>query len=197
MKLQHLAACWLFLAVHVAAQAQGLKKISIKNAHASVIGFSPNGAHFIATRENVVQLYNAGTDTKISEFEGPNHADAINAIAFSQDGNLLATAGEDKQVKIWSLPDGKIPFAYDRFSLPVKNVAFINDDQLLICILQDGSAHAIDYREGKIIYIRNDFKGSATLSASHNGKYWAAGGAEPYVIMYDAATGAVVKKRRG
>lgn len=176
--------------------AQGLKKIEI-DVRASLISYSPDANHFVIAKDNRIQLYNAGTDTRIWEFAGPNHLLKINDLAFNRDGRLLATAGEDNQIKIWTLPDGKIPFAYDKFDQPVRAIAFGNDDQNLICLLQDGTVVSVHHKTNTITYIKNDVKKSDVFAVSRNGKYWAIGGAHLFISVYESATGNLVKKIDG
>lgn len=177
--------------------AQGLKKASINATHASLITYSPDGNYFIIAKANRLQLYNAGTDTKIAEFQGPNHELNINDFAFNSNGSLLATAGEDSQIKIWSIPDGKIPQAYKKFSSPVKSIGWANQDQILIGMFKDGEIRAIDFKTGATLYSKKDLKKPATLSVSHNGKFWAVGGADDFIMIYESATGNLVKKLEG
>lgn len=196
MRIIYLTLSILCLAAQVRLQAQGLKKVEI-NAHASLIGYSPDRAHLIVTRGNRIQIFSAGTDTRITEFAGPNHDLNINDIAFNADGSLLATAGEDKQIKIWTLPDGKIPFAYNLFSHPVNGIGFANNDQYLICLLQDGSVLALNHKTGAIAYRKNDLKEADVFAVSRNGKYWAIGGSESILNIYESATGNLIKKLEG
>jgi WD40 repeat protein len=36
------------------------------------------------------------------------HREAVRSLAISPDGQLLASGGEDKAIRLWSLPDGKL-----------------------------------------------------------------------------------------
>jgi WD40 repeat protein len=195
-RLSILAAVALFAVSH-ALSAQGLKKASINAMHASLMNYSPDGNYFIIARANRLVLYNAGTDTKITEFPGPNHDLNINDFAFNSMGSLLATAGEDNQVKIWSIPDGKILFVHSKFTNPVKALGWAMGDQSLICMLKDGEIRAINFKTGVTLYSKRDLKKPVALSTSRNGKFWAVGGADDFVTIYESATGNLVKKLDG
>lgn len=189
---------WLLgVALSISVQGQSLKKIEIKNTNATLMGYSPDAAHFIVIRNTRVQLYNAGTDTRITEFAGPNHTLPINAMAFNKDGSLLVTGGEDKVLKIWSLPAGNVIASITRHSLPVTELAFVNNDQYIACLLQDGTVRVFNHKTGAEVYMKHDFKKPQTLAVSTDGKYWSLGGAEPYVTIYESATGNVFKKLEG
>ena len=59
-----------------------------------------------------------------------SHGAAINDLALSPDGNLLATAGENAQVKIWQAANGAAgpKPVLEGFSAPVRSVAFAGDN---------------------------------------------------------------------
>jgi WD40 repeat protein len=49
-----------------------------------------------------VQVWNAKTGSSI--FTYSNHLSPINAVAWSPDGQYLASGGDDKIVHVWKLP---------------------------------------------------------------------------------------------
>jgi len=64
-----------------------------------------------------------------------NHGAAVHAIALSPDNQLLATAGEDKQVRLWNTSGGGVnPSQLAGFSGPVRGVVFSADSQRILGI---------------------------------------------------------------
>jgi WD40 repeat protein len=57
---------------------------------------------------------------------------AVLAVAFSQRGDLVATAGEDGYVRVWESTVGRSPVAVMRLSSPVVAVAFSPDGRRLV-----------------------------------------------------------------
>jgi WD40 repeat protein len=53
--------------------------------------------------ETILQLYNAETGEPVRQFTG--HNNLVRSLAFAADGQLLASAGEDQTVCVWSLAD--------------------------------------------------------------------------------------------
>ncbi|HET6878586.1 MAG TPA: WD40 repeat domain-containing protein [Pirellulales bacterium] len=61
----------------------------------------------------------------------PGHRGAIDCLAFSPDGDTLATGGEDRQIKIWSVKTGEQIKTLKGHRYQVTAVAFSPDGKLL------------------------------------------------------------------
>jgi tetratricopeptide (TPR) repeat protein len=72
---------------------------------------------------------------------GHPHAGWVTSVAFSPDGQRLASASSDKTAKIWDSATGKELFAVKSHAGTVFAVAFSPDGQRLASANQDGSIH--------------------------------------------------------
>ena len=68
------------------------------------------------------------------------HQGRVTALAFAPNGGLLATAGEDGDVKVWNVRSGRNAARTLRgHTGPVRAVSFSSDGQRLVSAGQDGA----------------------------------------------------------
>ena len=64
-------------------------------------------------------------------FEVEKHSAAVNAIAFSRDGALMATGGDDRTAIIWETATGRSRRTLKGHDLSITSLAFSPDDATL------------------------------------------------------------------
>ncbi|MBN2612140.1 MAG: WD40 repeat domain-containing protein [Bacteroidales bacterium] len=83
------------------------------------------------------------------------HNDAINMVAFSDDGKYLASGGEDKAIYIWDFSTGEAVFSNTGNYFPVKSLKFLGQE---ILATSGTDIKIVDF-EGNL---KNAFKGYTT-----------------------------------
>ena len=163
------------------------------------VAFSPvNGFRIAGAGEgNTIKIWDLRNDTVIT-LEG--HAAPINAIAFSPDGRLLVSGGDDHVFKLWDVRHGKNVSTFEhiinRSRSPVKGVTFSPDGQLLASMGHLG-VKLWDVDNGvEIATLQHDdwmFK----AAFSPNGRFLAAGGAKGEVKVWNVRTQQVIVHLQG
>jgi WD40 repeat protein/uncharacterized caspase-like protein len=108
-----------------------------------------------------IRLWDAAAWRELRTMTG--HTANIRATAFSPDGRLLASGGDDTLVKLWDTTTGREIMTLNGHSQRVKAVAFGGDGKLLVSGGDDGSARLWDVKSGEAL---------ATLVTLNNGADW-------------------------
>jgi periodic tryptophan protein 2 len=112
------------------------------------------------------------------------HADAVNAVAFSPDGQSLVTGGEDAKVKLWSAASG---FSYATFTAheaPISALAFSGSGQAILSASLDGTVRAHDllrYRNFRTLTTPSPTQ-LLSLAVDPSGEVVCAGSSEPFEV---------------
>lgn len=102
--------------------------VVLSEAPQAAIGFSPDGRVAFATETFSVILRDplSGEET---EFIG--HNGYISTLEMSQDGLLMATGSDDGTARVWNVQTGNEVARFSLQGLPIRDVAFSSDDNLL------------------------------------------------------------------
>ena len=129
-------------------ELQRFASSKMREQRAGSIALSPDG-RWVATAnvtlddENVSLLWNARTGSEVftlkSQGAVKGFAGQINSLAFSSDDSLLATASNDRTLRLWDVATGKELKRFDGHTDTAESVKFALNDRYLISAADDGT----------------------------------------------------------
>jgi WD40 repeat protein/energy-coupling factor transporter ATP-binding protein EcfA2 len=173
----------------------------------SAVAFSPDGRVLAAANhiDGSAVLFDVTTHTRIGQplhpsygrISDPSYGKDINGMAFSPDGKLLATTGNDGSIMLWDLaahpPAGRPLRPYPGVS--VNGVAFSPDGTTLAAGLDNGIAVLLRVADGRVLHTLTTTGGPiGPVAFSPDGTTLATGSFDGTVTLWDPATGTA---RRG
>jgi WD40 repeat protein len=78
-----------------------------------------------------------------------HHADWVQAIALSDDGNHAASASRDRTVKVFQTRTGELETTYTGHDTPLVDVAFSSNDDQILSIARDRKLHRWNRQSGE------------------------------------------------
>ncbi len=115
------------------------------------------------------------------------HADLIHDLAFSPDGQTLATCGYDRLVHLWDVAGGQRLRTLKEHSDAVYGVAFSPDGTLLASAAADRAVKVCRVADGKLLYTLSEANDWVYAVAwSPDGKHLAAAGVDKSLRVWQA-----------
>lgn len=117
------------------------------------------------------------------------HTNLVNSVAFSPDGEVIASGSNDKTVKLWNLARGEELISISEHKMPIIAVAFSPDGSLLATASRDKTVRLWDGKTGEDLEPLNSEKLAVTaISWSPDGQTLAIACQDQTIELWDVTT---------
>jgi WD40 repeat protein len=107
------------------------------DANVATLRISPDDLHFAsASRDGAIRIWDLDADAS-QILRGTTRNVPIRDVAYTPDGTLLASGGDDSEIRIWSAKDGRLLHAFNT-PADILGLAFSPDATLLASAGDDG-----------------------------------------------------------
>ncbi|KAF3887991.1 MULTISPECIES: serine/threonine-protein kinase [Nostocales] len=126
------------------------------------------------------------------------HSSDVNSVAFSPDGQSLASASDDRTIKIWNLATRQTTFTLKGHSQWIWAVAFSPDGKTLASGSADSTIKLWNLETGQEMTTLGGHSGGvSSLTFSPDGRTLASGGLDKTVKLWDLTTGKEIRTLKG
>ncbi|KAF2830975.1 vegetative incompatibility protein HET-E-1 [Ophiobolus disseminans] len=126
------------------------------------------------------------------------HSNGVRSVAFSHDSTWLASASDNKTVKIWDASSGACLQTLEGHSDEVRSVAFSHDSTWLASASDDKTVKTWDTSSGACLQTLNGHSGWVYSVAFSQDSTWLASASDDRTVkIWDASSGACLRTLEG
>ncbi|MEG5039827.1 MULTISPECIES: WD40 domain-containing protein [unclassified Microcoleus] len=156
------------------------------------VTFSPSSKTLASSSFDCVKLWDVSTGSCLKTFTG--HTNQVCWVAFSPDGQIVASASADRTLKLWDVNTGNCIKTLTGHTNWVWSVAFSPDGKTLVSGSCDGTVRLWDVSTGRCIRtLTGHTREIYAVSFSPNGQTVASGCADETARLWDVNTGECLK----
>jgi WD40 repeat protein len=174
----------------------GPPRATLRGPSMSSAAFSRDGRFLALGSSNTVQVWDQAAARQLFTLRG--HHGWVWTVAFSPDGNTLASASMDNTVKLWDLTGGQERATLEGHTAKVWDVAFSPDGRTLVTASDDQSIRLWDVATGKqqkVLGVHHNHAYSALFTP--DGRAVVSSDLEGDVRLWDVASGKVLGHLEG
>jgi WD40 repeat protein len=179
------------------------------HGHAGIVlsvAFSPDGKHLASGSGGydqrgrplspLVKVWDAQSGQEILTLTG--HTGPVHSVAFSPDGQRLASGSQDRTLKVWDVQSGRETLTLKGHTDTVFSVKFSPDGKRLVSGSADGTLKMWDAQTGRETFtLKGHTSGVHSVGFSPDGRRLASGGYDNTVKVWDARDGQEICSIRG
>ena len=121
------------------------------------LAFSPDGSVIVAACHERARMWRLSDHARLADLDGP--AGGFDSVSYSHDGKLIATWGDEGNVRIWDR-DGHLVRTLHHADDRVNYAPFTEDDTRIVTSGNDGWARVWDVKTGQLV---RELQGSTAL----------------------------------
>jgi WD40 repeat protein/serine/threonine protein kinase len=151
------------------------------------LAISPDGTHITSADEKGVKVWKIDTGEVVGSFPERHR---VKRLAFSRDGESVASAGSDGMVKVWNARTGQDPVPFNARAGPVNDVAFSPDGKQVAAAHERGKVTVWDRPTRKqVLTLAGHVEPVLAVAYSPDGQLLASASRDKTIQVWDAATG--------
>ncbi|MEH1164436.1 hypothetical protein V6V47_03495 [Micromonospora sp. CPCC 205539] len=176
--------------LYAAAGLASLNRLTGLGGRVETVAFQPGGKRLAALSDGTVRLWDVATGRGAGEIAARNRH--ISSVAFSPDGNTLATGEVFGAVSLWSVDDGRerTTLTDEARHTPGLALAFSSDRRTFVSDSSDNTIKVWDLAAGRVrARLTGHTAGVIALAVAPDGKTLASSARDGTVRLWDLATG--------
>ncbi|MEM8641745.1 MAG: DnaJ domain-containing protein [Cyanobacteria bacterium P01_G01_bin.54] len=170
------------------------KTITGLQGYVRSLSLHPQGVLIAAIDSDQILIWHRTHQTWFRRLQQPHYI--VHTVRWHPDGDLLASAGADRQIELWNAVDGQGITTLVGHSDRILSLAWSRDGNTLISGSSDCTVRLWNVREKTQKTLKGYSKEVSALAQHPQQDYFASGGLEPLIRLRHSQTGKLIRSLR-